>query len=148
MATEGDLLYRSARVVGSRVVSSAVALSDGAGFQDSARLGVVCGQDGVTIETSNIGRGQFLTVPGEAAEVTWRIGSGGRKTTAWDAWLSVGRQSISPQDAAALYAAMRNAESLSFSVGSDPVVSGKYDLVGNGLWSTPFQPNLDACAGS
>ena len=33
-------------------------------------------------------------------------------------------------------------------VASDPEFVETYDFAGNGFWSTPVQPNLDACVGS
>ena len=142
------MIYRSEKVVGSRVAASLVALSDGESSQDLSRLLVTCGQDGVRIAISNVGRGQYLADPDETVEVTWRIGRGAPQTATWDIWPISGLYSISPQDDAAFYAAIKDGDSLSYSAATDPVATGEFDLAGNGFWETPVQPNLDACAGS
>ena len=146
--TEGDLWYRSSKAAGSHVAYTEILLSHGESFQDTVRLTVSCGLDGVRVAIGNIGRGQYLAVSGATVEVTWSVGNGAPQIAIWDVWPQGGGHSVSPQDDSAFYAAIKDADSLSYSVASDPVATGDFDLDENGFWWTPVQPNLDACPGS
>ena len=118
----------------------------------SSQLHVSCGIEGIGIWISDIGLARSAYIADDTVEVTWRVGNGIPQTATWDAWqppLGGGpTYSISPQDDAAFFAAINGADSLSVSVGSDPVFTETYDLADNGFWETPVQPNLDACGGS
>ena len=118
----------------------------------SSQLGVGCGIEGIGVSISSIGLAQSVYISGDTVEVTWRVGDGLPQTETWDAWQPpLGGTltfSISPQDDAAFFAAIRDADSLSISVASDPVFTETYDFADNGFWDTPVQPNLDACGGS
>ena len=118
----------------------------------SSQLGVGCGIEGIGVSISSIGLAQSVYISGDTVEVTWRVGDGLPQTETWDAWQpplgGTPTFSISPQDDAAFFAAINGADSLSVSVGSDPVFTETYDFADNGFWETPVQPNLDACGGS
>ena len=115
----------------------------------SSLLTVICGVEGIGAGVMRIGNAQSVFISSDTVEVTWRAGDGLPQTATWDAWLppNVGSYSISPPDDAAFFAAIRDTDSLSISVASDPVFTETYDLSGNGFWDTPVQPNLDACGG-
>ncbi len=115
----------------------------------SSQLDVICGVEGIGVRVTHIGNARGVFISGDTVEVTWRVGDGLPQTETWDAWLSPfwRSYSISPPDDAAFFAAIRDADSLSISVASDPVFTETYDLSGNGFWDTPVQPNLDACGG-
>ena len=114
----------------------------------SSLLIVNCGVEGIGAGVMRIGNAQSVVISGDTVEVTWRAGDGLPQTETWDAWSPPwGTYSISPPDDAAFFAAIRDADSLSISVTSDPVFTETYDLSGNGFWDTPVQPNLDACGG-
>ena len=116
----------------------------------SSRLIVICGVEGIGVGITHIGNAQGVFIEGDTVEVTWRVGDGLPQTEAWDAWLSPiwGSYTISPPDDTVFFAAVRDGDSLSISVGSDPVFTETYDFADNGFWDTPVQPNLDACGGS
>ena len=118
----------------------------------SSQLHVSCGIEGIGIWISDIGLARSAYIADDTVEVTWRVGNGIPQTATWDAWqppLGGGPTfSISPQDDAAFFAAINGADSLSISVGSDPVFTETYDFADNGFWDTPVQPNLDACGDS
>ena len=118
----------------------------------SSLLTVICGVEGIGAGVMRIGNSQSVFISSDTVEVTWRAGDGLPQTETWDAWqppLGGGpTYSISPQDDAAFFAAINGADSLSVSVGSDPVFTETYDFADNGFWDTPVQPNLDACGGS
>ena len=118
-----------------------------AGF--SSFLEIACGTDGFGVAIRGIGLAAPAFIAGDSVEVTWRVGSGPPQRGTWDVYPFAGdRYSISPQDDAAFYAAIQGADSLSVSVASDPVFTQTYDFADNGFWSTPVQPNLEACGGS
>ena len=116
----------------------------------SSRLIVICGVEGIGVGFTHIGNAQGVFIEGDTVEVTWRVGDGLPQTEAWDAWLSPiwGSYTISPPDDTVFFAAVRDGDSLSISVGSDPVFTETYNFADNGYWETPVQPNLDACGGS
>ena len=115
----------------------------------SSLLIVNCGVEGIGAGVMRIGNAQSVFISSDTVEVTWRADDGLPQTETWDAWSPPwGSYSISPPDDAAFFAAIRDADSLSISVASDPVFTETYDLSGNGFWDTPVQPNLDACGGS
>ena len=115
----------------------------------SSILIVNCGVEGIGAGVVRIGNAQGVFISGDTVEVTWRAGDGLPQTETWDAWSPPwGSYSISPPDDAAFFAAINGADSLSVSVGSDPVFTETYDFADNGFWDTPVQPNLDACGGS
>lgn len=145
---DGDLIYGSGKLFGNHLASTSVMLLQGDTPQSRLILEIACGSERVGVLVTNVGRGQFLAVSSEAVEVTWSVDSGAPQTTTWDVWESSSRYSISPPDDAAFYAAIKDAGSLTVSVASDPVTMLSFDLAGNGFWSTPVQPNLDACDGS
>ena len=118
-----------------------------AGF--SSFLEIACRTDGLGVAIRGIGLASPAFITGDSVEVTWRVGSGPPQRGTWDVYPFAGdRYSISPGDDAAFYAAIQSADSLSVSVASDPVFTQTYDFADNGFWSTPVQPNLEACGGS
>lgn len=141
--SEGSLIYQASAQYGSEWVFTSVFLrSEGGG------VALSCGIDGLGVQVVGIGSAGSAFISGDTVEVTWRVGSGAPRTDVWDTWLLGQSYRISPTDDAAFFAAINGADSLSISVASDPVFSETYDLAGNGFWSTPVQPNLDACGGS
>ena len=117
-----------------------------AGF--SSFLEIACGTDGLGVAINGIGLASPAFISGNTAEVTWRVGNGPPQRGTWDVWPFAGdRHSISPQDDAAFYAAIQGVDSLSVSVASEPVFTQTYDFAANDFWTTPVQPNLDACGG-
>ena len=140
---EGSLFYQAEARNGSKWVYTSVYLR-----ATSSGVALSCGVDGLGVQIIGIGSTGGAFIAGDTVEVTWRVGSGAPRTDTWDVWLLGQRYHISPADDAAFFAAINGADSLSISVASDPVFTTTYDLAGNGFWTTPVQPNLDACGGS
>ena len=155
-AAEGNLLYVADQRYFSwtstslRLQVPSDAAPEWAGY--SSQLHVICGIEGVGVGISDIGLAQSVYIADDTVEVTWRVGNGIPQTETWDAWQpplgGALTYSISPPDDVAFFAAIRDADSLSISVGSDPVFVETYDFADNGFWDTPVQPNLDVCGGS
>ena len=151
---EGPLTYHSAKLAGSDVASMRVDLklpSDDtpawAGY--SSIISVACGMGGIGVTISGLGLDRSVFIRGYAVEVTWSVDGGPESTSSWDVWpFNRDYYAISPQDDAAFYAAINGADSLTITVASDPEFVETYDLAANGFWTTPVQPNLDACVGS
>lgn len=143
LTTEESLRYRAEPLPGSKTVFTSLSLTSA-----SSQVRLSCGIDGLGVQVTGIGAASAAFIPGETVEVTWRIGSGAPQTAIWDAWPFNQSYRISPAADAAFYAAINGADSLSINVASDPVVTQTYGLADNGFWSTPVQPNLDACGDS
>ncbi len=151
--TVDQLSYGSGATRGSTVASTSLSLRvpsddapDWAGY--SSRFEVHCGIGGYRIAIWGLGLTSPLYIAGDTVEVTWSADGGPTKTATWDVWpWNREYYAISPQDDSALYAAIKDADSLTITVASDPAFQETYDLAGNGFWETPVQPNLDACTG-
>ncbi len=77
--------------------------------------------------------------------VTYGVNGGPGVAGTWDVWPWGSWYAISPQDDEAFYQAILGSDTLAITVASDPEYTETYDLKGNGFWTTPVQPNLDAC---
>lgn len=141
--TEGSLRYGASVAVGAKSGFTWLIFAT-----ESSYVRLSCGIDGLGVQVGGISASGGASIAGDTVQVTWRVGSGAPQTETWDAWLLGQSYSISPPDDAAFFAAFNGADSLSISVASDPVFNATYNLAGNGYWTTPVQPNLDACGGS
>ena len=149
---EGNLTYGSGAAHGGTVKSTSLAVqlpSDDLPTGFSSALNVNCGMGGTGIVVDGLGQDRPMFIRGYSVEVTWSVDGGPESTSTWDVWpFNVHYYSASPPDDAAFYAAIKDADSLTIKVASDPEFIETYDLAGNGFWETPVQPNLDACIGS
>ena len=152
--TDGQVTYSSGSSLGSDVAATAMWLNVAsesapawAGY--SSRLGINCGIGGPAVVIYGVGLDPPVFIPGYSVDVTWSVDGGSESTSTWAVWPWSGDSyALSPPDDAAFYATIKDADSLTISVASDPVFTETYDLAGNGFWSTQVQPNLDACVGS
>ena len=149
---EGNLTYGSSAAFGSTVKFTYMAVqlpSDDTQSGFSTALRLHCGMGGTGITVHGLGQDRPAFIRGYSVEVTWSVDGGPESTSTWDVWpFNVHYYSASPPDDAAFYAAIKDADSLTIKVASDPEFIETYDLAGNDFWETPVQPNLDACIGS
>ena len=152
---QGNLVYTADATLGSTWANTVVQLQASAdpaaagGVATSSRLLISCGIDGIGVQILDIGSADGFFTSGDSLRVTWTVDNGPPQTSVWDAWQAVNHTySISPQDDASFYSAIEGSDSLSINVDSDLGVTRMFDFAGNGFWSTPVQPNLDACGGS
>ena len=152
--TVDQLTYGSDTTFGSAVTATSLSLQvpsdsapEWAGY--SSRFALGCGMGGYWIAIWGLGLDTPLFISGESVTVTWSVDDGPLTTAEWDVWpWSIDAYAISPPEDAEFYAAIRNADSLTIDVMADVIFTQTYDLAGNGFWTTPVQPNLDACVGS
>ena len=147
---DGDLYYHSGKEFGNHVAATALSITVGESIERQF-LEIACGISSIQVTLGNVSRDQVLVITDDTVEVTWSSDGGDRQTATWDIWWggdNRGQISVSPPDDAAFYDAIKDADSLNFSVATDPLSTAEFDLAGSGFWSTPVQPNLDACPGS
>ncbi len=153
ITTQDNISYEADSAFGASWVYTRILLTipSGAGAESadySSFIEIACRTDGLGVAIYGIGRASPAFIAGDSVEVTWRVGSGPPQRDTWNVWpFANSWHSISPGDDAAFYTAIQGADSLSVSVASDPVFTQTYDFAGDGFWSTPVQPNLDACGG-
>ena len=139
----GPLAYRAARAGGSAWPFSYVWLEapsddapEWAGY--SSALLVSCGIDGLGAQFFGLGLDREVSIDGDTVSVSYIVDGGAVNIETWDVWPWAGsRYAISPQDDAAFYAAIKDADSLTITVGSDPEFVETYDLAANGFWDDP-----------
>ena len=145
--SDGNVSYSSGMRLGNHLATTNLSLTADWSTSSFTQAAISCGSEGVRVSISSaaIAGGE-----GETIAVSWQIGDGASQPAAWDIWPwpPGGGYVISPQDDAAFYAAIKDADSLTVSIGSDPATTLTLDFAGNSFWSTPVQPNLDACPGS
>ena len=152
--TDGQVTYNSGSALGSDVAATAMWLNVAsesapawAGY--SSRIAINCGIGGRTAVIYGVGLDRPVFIRGYSVDVTWSVDGDSESTSTWSVWPWSGDSyALSPPDDAAFYAAIKDADSLTITVASDPEFVETYDFAGNSFWTTPVQPNLDACVGS
>ncbi|MCY4618380.1 MAG: hypothetical protein OXD50_07495 [Chloroflexi bacterium] len=154
LTQQGDVSYEANTILGSTWEHTRILLTvpnetggESAGY--SSLIEVACRTDGLGVAIYGIGRATPAFIADDTVQVTWRVGDGPPQTGTWNVWpFGSSWYAVSPTDDAAFYTAIKGADSLSVNVESEPVFTQTYDFAGNDFWSTPVQPNLDACGGS
>ncbi len=151
--TEGNTSYRSGRLWGSGFDSTALLLQvpsddapDWAGY--STLFTLTCAVAGRTAVIWGVGLANSVAIAGEMVSVTHAVNGGPGVAGTWDVWPWGSWYAISPRNDEAFYQPILGSDTLTITVASDPEYTETYDLKGNGFWTTPVQPNLDACGSS